>query len=143
MRKILFLMLTMIGLTTSAQNVMTPELLWNLGRVTPLGISKDGKNVVFKVSTPSVEENKSNSKFYTVPVNGGNAVEVKDAKDLVVDKNISGDGKFIVYNEEVKIDKVLGKDYYPNLDKSNVQIYDGLDYRHWDTWNDGKFNHVF
>jgi hypothetical protein len=22
-----------------------------------------------------------------------------------------------------------------------VQIY-GLDYRHWDTWNEGKFNHV-
>jgi len=136
-------MLTMIGLTTNAQNVMTPELLWNLGRVTPLGISKDGTNVVFKVSTPSIEENKSNSKFYSVPVNGGNAVEVKDTKDLVVDKNISGDGKFIVYNEEVKVDKVLGKDYYPNLDKSNVQIYDGLDYRHWDTWNEGKFNHVF
>jgi hypothetical protein len=21
--------------------------------------------------------------------------------------------------------------------------YDGLDYRHWDTWNEGKYNHVF
>jgi dipeptidyl aminopeptidase/acylaminoacyl peptidase len=143
MRKTLFLMLTMISLTATAQNVMTPELLWKLGRVTPLGISKDGKNIVYKVSTPSVEENKSNSKFYTIPVNGGNAVEIKDTKDLLADKNISADGKFIVYNEEVKEAKVLGKDYYPNLEKSNVQIYDGLDYRHWDTWNEGKFNHVF
>jgi dipeptidyl aminopeptidase/acylaminoacyl peptidase len=143
MRKTLFLMLTMISLTATAQNVMTPELLWKLGRVTPLGISKDGKNIVYKVSTPSVEENKSNSKFYTIPVNGGNAVEIKDTKDLLADKNISVDGKFIVYNEEVKEAKVLGKDYYPNLEKSNVQIYDGLDYRHWDTWNEGKFNHVF
>jgi dipeptidyl aminopeptidase/acylaminoacyl peptidase len=143
MRKTLFLMLTMISLTATAQNVMTPELLWKLGRVTPLGISKDGKNIVYKVSTPSVEENKSDSKFYSIPVNGGNAVEVKDTKDLLTDKNISADGKFIVYNEEVKEAKVLGKDYYPNLEKSNVQIYDGLDYRHWDTWNEGKFNHVF
>jgi dipeptidyl aminopeptidase/acylaminoacyl peptidase len=143
MRKTLFLMLTMISLTATAQNVMTPELLWKLGRVTPLGISKDSKSVVYKVSTPSVEENKSDSKFYTIPVNGGNAVEIKDTKDVLADKNISADGKFIVYNEEVKEAKVLGKDYYPALEKSNVQIYDGLDYRHWDTWNEGKFNHVF
>ena len=43
----------------------------------------------------------------------------------------------------MKIDKVHGKDFYPELEKSNVQIYNGLDYRHWDTWNEGKFNHVF
>ncbi len=136
-------MFTMISLTATAQNVMTPELLWKLGRITPLGVSKDGKNIVYKVSTPSVEENKSNSKLYSIPVNGGNAVEIKDTKEILADKNISADGKFIVYNEEVKEAKVLGKDYYPNLEKSDVQIYDGLDYRHWDTWNVGKFNHVF
>jgi hypothetical protein len=44
-------------------------------------------------------------------------------------------------NEEVKLNNVLGR-LYPNW-KSGVQIYDGLDYRHWDTWNEGKFNHVF
>jgi dipeptidyl aminopeptidase/acylaminoacyl peptidase len=143
MKKILFLTLTMISLNAVAQNVMTPELLWKLGRITPLGISKDGKNVVYKVSTPSVEENKSNSKFYILPVNGGNPTEVKDTKEVLKDKNISPDGKYIVYNEEVKIDKVLGKDLYPELEKSEVQIYNGLNYRHWDTWNEGKFNHVF
>jgi dipeptidyl aminopeptidase/acylaminoacyl peptidase len=126
-----------------AQNVMTPELLWKLGRLTPLGISKDGKNVVYKVSTPSVEENKSNSKLYILPINGGNPTEIKDTKEVLKDKNISPDGKFIVYHEEVKIDKVLGKDFYPELEKSQAQIYNGLDYRHWDTWNVGKFNHVF
>jgi dipeptidyl aminopeptidase/acylaminoacyl peptidase len=143
MKKILFTTLIMMSLNAMAQNVMTPELLWKLGRVTPLGLSKDGKNVVYKVSTPSIEENKSNSKFYTLSVNGGNPTEVKDTKEVLKDKNISPDGKYIVYNEEVKIDKVLGKDYYPELEKSQVQIYNGLDYRHWDTWNEGKFNHVF
>ena len=143
MKKALLIPLIMMSLNAMAQNVMTPELLWKLGRVTALGLSKDGKNVVYKVSTPSIEENKSNSKFYILPVNGGNPTEVKDTKEVLKDKNISPDGKYIVYNEEVKIDKVLGKDYYPELEKSQVQIYNGLDYRHWDTWNEGKFNHVF
>ena len=132
-----------MSIAASAQQVLSPELLWKLGRVTPLGISKDGKLVVYKVTTPSVEENKSSSKFYTMPISGGSATEVKDTKDLLADKNVSVDRKFIVSTQEVKTEKVLGKDYYPNLEKSDVQIYNGLDYRHWDTWNNGTHNHVF
>ena len=143
MKKVLLIPLLMMSLTAMAQNVMTPELLWKLGRVTPLGISKDGKNVVYKVTTPSVQENKSDTKFYTLTVNGGNPTEVKDTKDLLKDKNSSPDGKYIVYNEEVKVENVHGKDFYPELEKSDVQIYDGLNYRHWDSWNEGKYNHVF
>lgn len=143
MKKLFFITLTMMSLNAISQNVMTPELLWKLGRVTPLGISKDAKNVVYKVTTPSVEENKSNSKFYIIPIDGGAPTEVSEIKDLLTDKNISPDGNYLVYNEEVKLNKVLGKDFYPKMDKSEAQIYDGLDYRHWDTWNEGKYNHVF
>ena len=144
MKKLLILtLITMSINAVVAQNVMSPELLWKLGRLSSLGISKDEKNIIYKVSTPSVEENKSSSKYYSIPVNGGNATEITDYKSLLSDKNSSSDGKFTVYNEEVKIDKIHGKDFYPNLDQSNVQIYNGLDYRHWDTWNEGKFNHVF
>ena len=133
----------MMSLNVLAQNVMTPELLWKLGRLTPLGLSNDGKNIVYKVTYPSVAENKSESKLYSISVNGGAPTEVKDTKTILKDKNVSPDGKYIVYNEEVKIDKIHGKDFYPDLEKSDVQIYDGLDYRHWDTWNEGTFNHVF
>jgi dipeptidyl aminopeptidase/acylaminoacyl peptidase len=143
MKKLLILTLITMSINAVAQNVMSPELLWKLGRLSSLGISKDEKNIIYKVSTPSVEENKSNSKYYLVPVIGGITIEITDYKSLLSDKNVSPDGKFTVYNEEVKIDKVHGKDFYPNLDKSNAQIYNGLDYRHWDTWNEGKFNHVF
>ena len=143
MKKIAIILALTMGLSVSAQKVMTPELLWKLGRVSVLGISKDKKSVVYKVSIPSVEENKSNSKYYTVPVIGGNPTEIKETKELLNDKNVSPDGKYLVYNEEVKVENVHGKDFYPELDKSNAQIYNGLDYRHWDTWNEGKFNHVF
>ena len=144
MRKLIFITITIMGINAAdAQNVLSPETLWKFGRITPLGISRDAKNVVFKVATPSVEENKSDSKYYTVPVTGGPSVEVTDYKALLTDKNISPDEKYLLYFEEVKINKIHGKDFYPELTKSDAQIYDGLDYRHWDTWNEGKYNHVF
>jgi hypothetical protein len=68
----------MMSLSAMAQNVMSLETLWKLGRVSALGISKDSKNVVYKVTTPSIEENKSNSKFYVIPVNGGSPTEVQE-----------------------------------------------------------------
>ena len=143
MKKLFFIILSTMSIAASAQQVLSPELLWKLGRVTPLGISKDGKMVVYKVSIPNMETNKSDSKFYTIPVIGGKPTEVKETANLLADKNISPDGNYVVSTQEVKTEKVLGKDYYPSLEKSDVQIYNGLDYRHWDTWNNGTHNHVF
>ena len=54
MKKILLLTFSIMGLSASAQQVMTPELLWKLGRVSTLGITKDGKNIVYKVAIPNV-----------------------------------------------------------------------------------------
>ena len=143
MKKLVLIATIIMSTNSFAQEVLSPETLWKLGRVTPLGISVDGKNIVYKVVIPSVEENKSNSKFYTIPVTGGNAVEVKETKDLVKDKNVSPDGKYILSSQEVKTENILGKDIYPELKKADAYVYNGLDYRHWDTWNNGSHNHVF
>ncbi len=143
MKKSIIIFSLFMGIQTlAAQEILTPETLWKLGRVSPLGLSKDGKNILFKVSIPSVEENKSNSKTYSIPVNGGSATEITDTKELLVDKNLSPDGKYKLSHKEVKVEKINGKDVHPDLKKSDVQIYNGLNYRHWDTWNDGSYNHV-
>ena len=126
-------------LPLSAQNTMTPELLWKLGRVTGLGIGSDA-NVYYSVSTPDWEENKSSSKLYKVPIQGGPAIEVKT--NPLQDKNVSPDKKYMLSHKEVKVSKVSGTDFYPELTKSNAQIYNDLMIRHWDTWEDGAFDHV-
>ncbi len=143
MKKLTLALFCIMGTTMSAQEVMTPEMLWQLGRVSPLGISKDGKSIIYKVSTPDMQENKSNSKVYSLPINGGNPTEIKEYADLLVNKNKSSDGNWTLSHKEVKINPVLGKDFYPELKKSDVYVYDALDYRHWDSWNEGKHNHVF
>ncbi|HEY3429745.1 MAG TPA: S9 family peptidase [Cyclobacteriaceae bacterium] len=143
MNRILFLVLFCgIFITSIAQNRMTPELLWQLGRVTPVGISRDGKQFVYTVSTPSIAENKSKVKRYSIPITGGQPYELSD-EVLVDDRTISPDGQYQITVQEVKVTKIQGKEFYPELDKSNVQIYDGLNYRHWDTWEDGSFSHLF
>lgn len=121
---------------------MSPELLWKLGRITPLGISTNKKNIIYKVNYPSITENKTETKYYSIPVAGGDSVQIKDPKNILKDKNISPDGKYLLYHEETKLSSVLGTDFYPELEKSGVQIYDCLDYRHWDSWSEGKYNHV-
>jgi len=125
------------------RGVMTPELLWKLGRVTGVGISKDGKYVVYSVSTPDWETNKSTKKSYMVPIDGGTAVETNNPDSLVNNKRLSPDGKYLLSNKEVKLKKILGSDYYPELAKSDAYIFDNLNERHWDKWEDGKFDHVF
>ena len=137
------ILLLFAAIITNAQNLLTPEQLWKFGRVSGKGISKDGKFVVYSVSTPGVEENKSTSKTYQIPISGGNAIWVANTDSLLTNSKISPDGKYTIYSEDVKVNKVTGTDFYPTLSKSNVSIYDQLNYRHWDEWEDGKFGHVF
>jgi len=121
---------------------MTPERLWTVKRVTGLGLTRDGNNLVYRVSTPDVEADKMRSSYYMVPVTGGPTTEIPDASGLAV-KELSPDGKYKISTKEVKTEQVRGTDYYPELKKSNAWIYNALDYRHWDTWNDGTYNHLF
>ena len=64
-------MLVFLSQTLVSQNVMTPELLWQLGRVSVMGINTDQNEIIYRVSTPSVSENKSSSKTFAIAVAGG------------------------------------------------------------------------
>jgi dipeptidyl aminopeptidase/acylaminoacyl peptidase len=142
MKKTLLLLLVFSCSGAFAQNKMTPELLWKLGRVSGLGISTDGKYVLYSVSTPNADENKSSRKTYAVPLSGGDAMVISNADSMLKNEKISADGKYMISDAEQKVKPITGADHYPELKKSNVYIFDNLDYRHWDTYEDGKFSHV-
>ena len=48
----------------------------------------------------------------------------------------------IAFTADVKLDKEV-KEIYPDLDKCNARIIDGLFYRHWDSWHDYAYSHLF
>ena len=142
-RNILSVSLFLLSFTTFAQTNLTPETLWKLGRVSGMGISKDKKQVIYSVSSIDMTENKSSRKLYAISAAGGDAQEIQSTDAYLVNDRISADGKYIISSQDVKEENVTGADKYPDLTKSNAYIYTSLNYRHWDTWEDGKFGHVF
>jgi len=143
MKKFLFLLISLSYLNSQAQENLSPEMLWKLGRVSGIGISTNKQYLVYSVNVPNIELNKSNSKTYKLSLNGGIPEEILSTDNLIENSRISADGKYMISSNEVKIKNISGVDFYPSLTKSNVQIYESLNYRHWDTWEDGKFDHVF
>ncbi len=145
MKKNLIVLLFSTGMITfgiSQSKVMTPEQLIELNRVSAVGLTNDGSRVVYKTSSFDLKTNTRSSKTFSVSVQGGDAQSLDDAGKLVRDKNISPDGKWKLTAKEVKLQKVSGLDHYDDVPNSNVYIYDQLNYRHWDTWEDGSYSHV-
>ena len=76
-------------------------------------------------------------------VKGGEAVQLTDIEGGLQNVKFSPDGKYILFSKAVLVKKYHSIDKYEDLPKSNIFVYDNLDYRHWDTFNDGRFNHPF
>ncbi len=91
------------------------------------------KNGVYASEGDKIYISKDNglswSEFYTIG----------DADNIV----ISPDGKKVAFSKAVQVEKLLGKDKYADVPNSTAQIYTDLNHRHWDAWNEGKYNHVF
>lgn len=59
-------------------NIMTPEVLWKLKRLSDVQISPDKKTLLFGISRYSVDLNKGERDLYTMAVEGGEITKVTD-----------------------------------------------------------------
>lgn len=79
MKRIASFILALATTTTFAQSqVMTPELLWELGRVSLETVSPDGKTLVYGVTHYDIDENKSNRNLYSMGTDGQNKKQLTD-----------------------------------------------------------------
>ena len=152
MKKLAIASLLIIGCSISyAQSNLSIEKLWSLGRVAYQGISQDGATLYYSVSIPNIAENKSKTTTYAISLSGGKATEINTIPgkiDITIEKGgdntkVSPDGKKVIYTRDVKMQKLHSTDIYPSLSKSNVYVYNDLNQRHWDTWEDGAYSHLF
>ena len=49
----------------------------------------------------------------------------------------------VLFAKETKVDNMRGNDIYTDLPKADVYIYNDLMYRHWDSWADGNYSHLY
>src|SRR5580698_2779567 len=112
--KKLFSVVALLCCTLSlfAQNVMTPELLWQLGRVNGETVTPDGKSVIYSIKYYDVQANKGESNLYSVPVTGG------EPKQLTTTIGTENNVEFSPFGEIGYVYK--GNWYEANSDGSNV-----------------------
>ncbi len=165
---------------------LSPEALWQLGRIGDVSVSDDQKFVLYTVAYTDIKANKSFKDIYLLDLGtkeskqitnsklNENSVKFKPGQEKItflssesgssqiwemnlqgtgknqltdIDGDISDylfspDGKQLMYTMEVKVDKDI-HDRYPDLPEANAKIEDDIMYRHWDTWEDGLYSHIF
>ena len=171
---------------THAQDVLTPELLWQLRRVSGPAVSPDGDRFVYGIREYDIAANRGSTDLFIMSTNGcdptrltnspssefnvvwrpdgekigflsaaGGSVQLwemnPDGSDLRQVTNIEGgignfsyapSGHHVAFTRDVKIDSTPNE-IYPDLPHANARIINELNYRHWDTWHDYTFRHLF
>ncbi len=112
------------------------------GLPTPFSTAKGGESVVHIANNGDIIY-LLKGQLWKRNINGNSAVQLTKGNTDLENVKLSPDGRFILFSQPVLIKKYHSPDRHPDLPKSDVYIYDNLDYRHWDTFNNGKFNHPF
>jgi len=85
---------------TAQENRLTPELLWELGRVSLMDVSPDEKTVLYGVTYYDIAKNKGSRDLYTVQKDGsskGSAVRLTTTPESEGNAQYRPDGKKIGY----------------------------------------------
>jgi dipeptidyl aminopeptidase/acylaminoacyl peptidase len=102
----------------------------------------DGKALYF-LSTRS-----GSSQVWKLELAGGEPVQVTKLPLDVDNLQVFPDGKRLCFTMEVypdaqTLEETVKRDEERAASKVQARVYENLLFRHWDTWEDGKRNHVF
>lgn len=73
---------------------------------------------------------------------GSERIQITDVADGINAYQLSPDNKMLWYTADVKLEESV-VEKYPELSQANAIEADDLMYRHWDSWTDYKFSHIF
>jgi dipeptidyl aminopeptidase/acylaminoacyl peptidase len=73
---------------------------------------------------------------------GSGKQQISEVEGGISGLAFSPDGAKVLYLQDVQINKTT-QDLHPDLDKTDGRVINDLMYRHWDTWEDGAYSHLF
>ena len=82
-------------------------------------------------------------KLWIIDIESGNETQVSDIEESIDGFIYSPAEDKVLFVISTKLEKYTGKEIYEDLDKANVYLYNDLMYRHWDSWQDGNYNHLY
>jgi len=96
----------------------------------------DGEQIVY-ISSAS-----GSLQVWLMKADGTGKQKISDVDGGLTGLVFSPDGNKVLYTQEVQIDKTT-QDNHPDLQKTDGRVINDLMYRHWDTWEDGAYSHLF
>ena len=127
---------------TSIDGVTVRRLTTDAGNDTGPTWSPDGQWIYFQSSRGGSEQ------VWRIAMAGGEAEQVTKLPLDINGFKLFPDGKRLVLSIDVwptakSLADSVKADAAKAATKSSAQVYDSLLFRHWDTWEDGKYAHVF
>ncbi|MFI5218180.1 MAG: alpha/beta fold hydrolase [Bacteroidia bacterium] len=98
----------------------------------------DGKKITFL--TP---DKNGTIQLWEINVDGSAKTQITFLEKDVNGYGFAGSGNRFWFYSDVKTEKFMGNELYPDLPKATARVYDDLMYRHWNVWNDGAYSHIF
>ncbi len=96
----------------------------------------DGERIIY-ISNAS-----GNLQAWEMEADGSGKQKISDVEGGITGLAFSPDGSKALYTQEVQVDKTT-QDLHPDLQETDGRVINDLMYRHWDTWEDGTYSHVF
>lgn len=96
----------------------------------------DGKRIVYLSSASG------DIQAWVMNRDGKGKSRISEVEGGITGLAFSPDGNKVLYTREVKVN-LNTQDLHPDLQMSDGRIINDLMYRHWDTWEDGAYSHVF
>jgi dipeptidyl aminopeptidase/acylaminoacyl peptidase len=96
----------------------------------------DGKKITFLSSESGTQQ------LWEMNPDGSQREQISDIEEGITGYLYAPGLKHIAYSKPVKIDQTVN-DLHPDLPKANARIETDLMYRHWDSWHDYTYSHLF